>query len=254
MKKINMLIPTLAEPTGLKLLEALQRKGVVVTKTNIIDTEGFNLSWGYGSDDVDSCLLVSNNCLNNPLNVRFNANKYLSLKLLKNSGFPTVEVLSSDKILQSYRERPRVIIARPTHHRGGTDLMTCLCENDIRLAIQQGYTLFKDYIPNKNEYRLHVFNGQIIIISKKPKVNGVAQNHVDGCAFRTLHVTELNPLKYAQMVKLSESVKALGLNFGAVDVIEDERGKLWVLEVNTATGLSDSHIELYARMIEVYTQ
>ncbi|CAN5950619.1 unnamed protein product [Sphagnum jensenii] len=39
---------------------------------------------------------------------------------------------------------------------------------------------------------------------------------------------------------------ALGLDFGAVDIIEDKNEKLYVLEVNTAPGLEGKTVELYA--------
>jgi glutathione synthase/RimK-type ligase-like ATP-grasp enzyme len=44
-------------------------------------------------------------------------------------------------------------------------------------------------------------------------------------------------------------VSALGLDFGAVDVIENKKGS-WILEVNTAPGLEGQTLEVYRSAFE----
>ncbi len=46
-----------------------------------------------------------------------------------------------------------------------------------------------------------------------------------------------------------KAVAALGLDFGAVDLIED-KGKFYVLEVNTAPGIEDEMVPIYAEAIK----
>ena len=71
-------------------------------------------------------------------------------------------------------------------------------------------------------------------------------NHSNGYTF-TRNVGEYNLNVHTLGV---DAVKALGLNYGAVDIIEDSQGELYVLEVNTAFGLEGTTIELVGDAIK----
>ena len=45
---------------------------------------------------------------------------------------------------------------------------------------------------------------------------------------------------------MANTIKALKLDFGAVDIIRAKNGKLYVLEVNTAPGLEERKLQIYA--------
>jgi glutathione synthase/RimK-type ligase-like ATP-grasp enzyme len=49
-----------------------------------------------------------------------------------------------------------------------------------------------------------------------------------------------------------DSALALGLDFGAVDIIQDDGGNFYVLEVNTAPGLEGQTIKSYAEGFNAY--
>jgi D-alanine-D-alanine ligase-like ATP-grasp enzyme len=49
-----------------------------------------------------------------------------------------------------------------------------------------------------------------------------------------------------------EAVAALGLDFGAVDIIEDKEGNFYVLEINTAPGLEGHTVTSYAKAFHGY--
>ena len=42
------------------------------------------------------------------------------------------------------------------------------------------------------------------------------------------------------------AVKSLGLDFGATDIIESDRGYLYVLEVNTAPALREERLQIWS--------
>ena len=47
-----------------------------------------------------------------------------------------------------------------------------------------------------------------------------------------------------------QAIEALGLTYGAVDIIEDKQGNLYVLEINTAFGLEGTTISLVGDAIK----
>jgi hypothetical protein len=123
--------------------------------------------------------------------------------------------------------------------------------------------LYVKYIPKKDEYRVHVGKQEsyeptgpvegtaIIAVQRKARrndtpdasVNWQVRNHCNGFVFVR---GDVNPpadvLGAARLALL-----ATGLDFGAVDVIWNEKkGKAYVLEVNTAPGLEGQTVTDYA--------
>ncbi len=112
--------------------------------------------------------------------------------------------------------------------------------------------LYTEYINKVNEYRVIVVDGKAIdvkIKKKKREYDGERDkyvwNHSNGYCFVR------NDGVFNRFVKLCGvyTVEALGLNYGAVDIIEDEND-LYVLEVNTAFGLEGTTISLVADAIK----
>lgn len=111
--------------------------------------------------------------------------------------------------------------------------------------------LYVEYIPKKEEYRVHVFKGQVIHSSRKARkkdvpdeeVNWQVRNHKNGFIFQH----ENFELPEECVVKAKEAVELCGLDFGAVDIIwNDKQQKAYVLEINTAPGLEGKTLEAYA--------
>lgn len=113
--------------------------------------------------------------------------------------------------------------------------------------------LYTKYIPKKSEWRIHVMNGQVFDRQRKIRdpnddredVNWQVRNHDNGFIF----VRGFNPEDYHQQIEEEalKAIRALALDFGAVDVVWNERNaKAYVLEVNTAPGLEGQTLENYA--------
>ena len=121
--------------------------------------------------------------------------------------------------------------------------------------------LYVRYVPKRREYRVHVFNGKAIAVQQKRKRNGVEQdddqalirNAANGWVFCVDNVEYVNE-ENEQAVKAEsvKAVKALGLDFAAVDIIVGrDDNKPYVLELNTAPGLeSPTVIAAYVAAIK----
>ncbi|CAM6031251.1 unnamed protein product [Sphagnum compactum] len=108
--------------------------------------------------------------------------------------------------------------------------------------------LYTKYIYKTKEYRVHVCNGQVIDTQKKIRdpdwfvTDWKVRSHQNGFIYARNNV-------FPEILRDEMAIAAttaLGLNFGAVDIIEDKNEKLYVLEVNTAPGLEGKTVELYA--------
>lgn len=206
-------------------------------------------------------------------------NKYEDAVKLKEAGVPTVEVSRTRpqagtrtipltytgelRFQNATREQIRArireleeIAARPDqtlpgaewlgrrfNHVGGSDL--------LHPPVQPDYWSRREKLTD--EFRLHIFNGKSIRAGQKVHVD------LDG---RPIHewIRSLEGgwrIKYddfgstKRMRELAtKAVKALGLDFGAVDLAKREDGTLIVLEVNRAPGLEGNTITAYADAIK----
>lgn len=118
--------------------------------------------------------------------------------------------------------------------------------------------LYTEYIPKKAEYRVHVFNGEVIDVQQKKKRRGFdederntrVRNMANGYVYTREGIvppTGLDALAIA-------AVNAVGYQYGAVDIIFNEkRNQCYVLEVNSRPGLMGTTVERYAEaLIKTY--
>lgn len=115
--------------------------------------------------------------------------------------------------------------------------------------------LYVKYIKKQDEYRIHVGvlnDGSTSIISQQRKArrqdcenpNWQIRNHANGFNFVR---GNCNPPE-AVISVASRATQASGLDFGAVDVIWNERQqRAYVLEINSAPGLEGTTIDDYVR-------
>lgn len=102
------------------------------------------------------------------------------------------------------------------------------------------HELYTKYIPNSREYRLHVVGDSVIRTQRKyAERNGAAadapiKNVANGFVFKAPQ-KKLNRDREQLAIN---AVKAVGLDFGAVDMVIDDQGVAYVLEINTAPACS----------------
>lgn len=116
--------------------------------------------------------------------------------------------------------------------------------------VVQGCPLFVVYKKKKSEFRVHVAFGSVIDEQQKRQrkdydgqVDYGIRNHHTGWVYTRGDIV----LDDRRAVLAVSAVRALGLDFGAVDIIYNEHeNRYYVLEVNTAPGLEGTTVERYA--------
>jgi hypothetical protein len=144
---------------------------------------------------------------------------------------------------------------RKRHGYGGRDVVIYQDGRRISGDLQtQPHDFFTRYVPNRREYRLHVFKGEIIRLQGKwldfPHMQSspYIQNAANGFRFRTPNYT----LRSERTEMAIKAVESLGLDFGAVDLLVGEDQLTYVLEVNTGPGCSPKTARAYADAIHGY--
>lgn len=116
--------------------------------------------------------------------------------------------------------------------------------------------LYSIYKPKRKEFRVHVFDGKVIDVQEKRrkkgfngKPNPLIRTHDNGWVF--CHDGVMLPADAGELA--IKAVQVLGLQFGGVDVIWNEKeNKSYVLEVNSAPGIEGTTVTRYADAIVEY--
>lgn len=226
--------------TGKALAQALQCECGIYAPRHRHDVV---ITWGAVPKTVTSHCLAGKRLLNDPFVIRKYTNKYLALIALSEHDV-SVPRFSRDPSDLQYP-----MVRRTDRHSGGRGFEFF---SDSTVCIQQQYDdrHFIEYIHNDAEYRVHVFKGDVIKVSrKKPSREGADQtcrSHANGWYFSKCDVTRVPESIKEQAIK---AVVALGYDFGAVDIIYNRGGNAYVLEVNSGMGLDNSGLAMYASRI-----
>ena len=134
------------------------------------------------------------------------------------------------------------LLARTDYGFSGRDIMPVFQPEEVPWRVAAGWTWFSEYVPIAQEYRVWVFRGYHLATYVKELVHPkeykfIGRNHSNGFNF---------VLDHSRQDLTSEAigaVRALELDFGAVDIILGKDNNIYVLEVNTAPGVMKSHAE-----------
>lgn len=135
--------------------------------------------------------------------------------------------------------------ARKLSHAGGTDIRLCLEPEHASLYAQAGWNFATKYIPNSTEYRIWIYRKQHLGTYQKSlarpqefmRSGRFGANYDNGYSFQIVAQENL-PTAAIEMAK--SAVDALGLDFGAVDILKGRDNHFYILEVNTAPGVESS--------------
>lgn len=204
----------------------------------------------YGSNNDPSWSGQFGRWLNSPMACARAGNKLRAFQRFKEAGLSIPEFTTDVAVAKGYISGGAVVVCRTIlngHSGRGIVLADCI-EKLVPCP------LYVKYKKKRKEYRVHVFQNRVIDVAEKrkrrmdnpPAFDGYVRNLSNGwvfCRDGVVKPPDLDQLAIA-------ACNALGLDFGAVDIIWNERdNKCYLLEVNTAPGLEGTTLLNYTNVI-----
>lgn len=240
--------------SGKALAQALGAKRVYADRRYRYRPGHLVINWGNST--MPNWISQEVKMLNMPVNVGIASNKLKTLTTLKEHGVPCLEFTTDWNIASDWDEDgwEGNVYARFTltgHSGQGIQIYT---QDE---ALPHDAKLFTKGIDNHGEYRVHVFRGEVIDYRKRSRAREedeptrdqmLIRTHGNGWIFRQNDLRRLERIEDLAINALS----ALGLDFGAVDIIKDENGDVFVCEINTAPSMETRTLEAYTNKILEY--
>ena len=240
-----LLVPHNKFSNSAKLLtERLRNLGVSRLKRTI-SPKNNRLIVNWGCSDINSTQSVF---INTPEAVRIAVNKLHTFTKLVEASLLVPEYTTEIAVAQGWVDGGAMVVER-----------TLLSSHSGKGIVLRGEgstvgisPLYVKYKKKRKEFRIHVCNEEVIDVQEKRKRRGFSsvdtfiRNHANGWVFCRDGV-ELPP--GAADLSIA-AVRALGLDFGAVDLIWNSlENRSYLLEVNTAPGLEGSTLDLYSNSL-----
>ena len=208
----------------------------------------FIIGWGNSREPTwaDAAERHGVSVVNKWGSIRNAVNKDLAFTILSERGVSTVPYTEEMRVATRWINEGHIVICR-TELTGmkGSGIVVAKDKNNLPYC-----GLYTKFQPNCREFRVHVAFGKVINYQEKRRKIGVkndpyVRSEENGWVFCRKNVV-LPDCVGKEAIK---AVKALGLDFGGVDMLYDEyQDKPMILEVNTAPGLD------YHYGIEAYTE
>lgn len=228
------------------LSEAVNMKRISHNKSKFVGSKDkVVINWGSSQlpEEVRKCMI-----LNEPEYVEIACNKLKFFEAMEGKVNIPEYTTDSEEALDWVNNGITIVGRNILTGNSGKGIVLI---DDEKNLLQNPCKLYVKYIPKKDEYRVHVINGEVVGVRRKALKSGLDKGIVNW-KIRNLDngfIFQMNDFTPEPEV-LEESVKvfsALPLDFGAVDVIYNKyRKKAYVLEVNTAPGLEGSTISTYS--------
>lgn len=176
---------------------------------------------------------------------RIASNKLLSFRKFSEHNVSVPEWTTDKEVARSW---DKTIVCR-----------TLLCSHSGRgiILVEAGQAippakLYVQYKKKKHEYRVHVFQQEVIDVAQKKRKVGhenrdnQIRNHANGWIYARENITEPTGIRDLAL----SACAAIGLHSGAVDIIWNElENKCYVLEVNSAPGIEGTTCKKYTNKI-----
>lgn len=212
------------------------------------------INWGSSqvSPEVAKC-----NIINKPEVVRIASNKldfFRKVSEHNNDILPPWTVDQAEAI--RWCAEGKVVVAR-TILNGHSGSGIVIMDRDHPDGFVRA-PLYTEYVKKTEEYRIHVVGNEIIdqqrkVLSKQKAdsgddINWKIRNLANGFIYQRENIRPPDEVRTAAI----EAIRHSGLDFGAVDIVYNDKRKgvkAFVLEVNTAPGLTGTTVQNYARAL-----
>lgn len=227
--RLAMRVAKVSAPTGRILAGLLVEKGAEIVPVESADTEGvvcYGVPYTGGLPSLNARAGTFNNIA--------------QMNKLSASGIRVPPFVTNVEYADwTALEFP--LLAREEKHHGGRDIRPVLQIEEVPWRMAAGAKFFTQYIPIAEEYRAWVYRRRVQAMYTKDmrypdKFKRIGRNFHNGFAFSFLEKTA-RPVDACDLA--AKAVFALDLDFGAVDLIKGKDGRFYVLEVNTAPGVTD---------------
>lgn len=207
------------------------------------------INWGSSHLPLEAtkCVVV-----NQPSAVQIACNKVDFFNRMKEEGVRTPEYTTNkDEAFKWVMDGFTVFARTLIKSNSGKGIVPL--EGNLKLEDIVEAPLYTKYKKKREEYRIHVFMNKVISTQRKTLPHGFdkegcevrIRSHDNGFVFVRNDDHEIPPSVLDIAI---EAVRACDLDFGAVDVIWNAHEALaYVLEVNTAPGLTGTTLEDYIK-------
>lgn len=188
--------------------------------------------------------------INTPDAVANATDKLKCLTILKENEVAIPEFTTDLEVAKTWIAKSWIVCRKLLRASGGKGIQLAKQDSELCSA-----PLYVKYRRKDKEYRIHVFKGTIIDMQEKRKrttdgdadaFNSYIRNHSNGWVFCRGDVDPPDDV----LNEAAKAIEALKLDFGAVDVIYNSKtGKTYVLEVNTAPGLTGTTLDNYIKAL-----
>ena len=208
----------LAEKLGIPSYNPYQADGTLGRPTKVI-------RWGVGCGIgyVPRLVLNKMKAVNNAVN-----------------KLAAIDLFNVKNVRTAARTNEVPCVGRTREHTQGQNFWLCWEEEQVETAAQEGAEYFIEYIPIKQEYRVHVIENEVAFIQRKYPKDRVSTAFMGVQGFSNQWHKKVYTGRVSGDVKTTavDAVKALGLDFGGVDILVSmKNNKAYVAEVNTGPAL-----------------
>lgn len=208
----------------------------------------------YGSNVTPNWLYRARNVLNTPISCSYGGNKLVAFRKFQEMGLSIPEFTSNyETAVNWYNEGHTVVCRTILNAHSGRGIVLATNRDSGRALVRA--PLYVKYKKKRKEFRVHVFKGEVIHVAEKRRMHrerrpetfdSYIRNLNNGWIFASNDVQEPTDLRTLAVGACS----SLGMDFGAVDVIWNEKeNKSYLLEVNSAPGLEGQTLTKYINAI-----
>lgn len=207
------------------------------------------INWGSSRDLPEN--VGRSNIINRPERIAAVSNKLRFFQLCEGTDIRVPEWTNDRNVAVEWCRENKKVVGRQTLNGHSGQGIVIFSTNDQSPLDFDRLPLYTMYVPKKMEYRIHFAFGRVIDVQRKVRdpdrtpTTWDVRSHANGFIFVRNGVEDALPTDV--LTQAERTIARCGLDFGAIDIIFNEsRDQAYVLEVNTAPGLTGQTIQSYA--------